>query len=101
MAPVSRGNLTIRSASMHDAPVINPNIFTSRTDQQVAVAAFKRMRQMLAQPEMAPILVGDEYYPGKSVVPAGEAEEDVLRWLRDAASVYYHAGATCRLASRD
>lgn len=95
MAPISRGNVTIRSADTRDAPIINPNVFTSPTDQQVAVAAYKRMRQILASPEVAPILVGDEYFPGKDV----QTDEELLAHLKDAASVYYHAGSTCLMGN--
>jgi choline dehydrogenase len=87
--------MTIRSADTRDAPVINPNVFTSPTDQQVAVAAYKRMRQILASPEVAPILVGDEYFPGKDV----QTDEELLEHLKDAASVYYHAGSTCLMGN--
>jgi choline dehydrogenase len=95
MAPVSRGNITIRSADTHDAPIINPNVFTSPADQQVAVAAYKRMRQILASPDIAPILVGDEYFPGKDI----QSDEELLEHLKDAASVYYHAGGTCAMGN--
>lgn len=55
-APLSRGNVTIRSAdtttTTTDPPVINPNVLTSPTDQQVAVASYKRIRQMFQSSEM-------------------------------------------------
>lgn len=55
-APLSRGNVTIRSAdtttTTTDPPVINPNVLTSPTDRQVAVASYKRIRQMFQSSEM-------------------------------------------------
>ena len=94
MAPISRGNITIQSSSIHDPPLINPAVLASTTDQQVAIAAFKRLRQMLASSELAPIRIGDEYYPGKRVK---DDDESILEHLKDAASVYYHAGGTCKM----
>ncbi|KAH8704558.1 putative versicolorin B synthase [Phaeosphaeriaceae sp. PMI808] len=94
MTPISRGNITIQSSSIHDPPLINPAVLVSHTDQQVAIAAFKRLRQMLASPELAPIRIGDEYYPGKKVQ---DDDASILEHLKDAASVYYHAGGTCKM----
>lgn len=48
VAPLSRGNVTISSADASDNPIINPNWLTDPTDQAVAVAAFKRVRQAFA-----------------------------------------------------
>lgn len=94
MAPISRGNITIQSSSIHDAPLINPGVLASHTDQQVAIAAFKRLRQMLSSPELEPIRIGGEYYPGKRVQ---DDDASILEHLKDAASVYYHAGGTCKM----
>lgn len=95
MAPISRGNITIRSSDMRDAPVINPNILTSSTDRQVAVAAYKRMRQILASPELSPILVGDEYFPGHDI----QSDEEMIEHLKDASSMYWHAASTCAMGN--
>ncbi|SMR54526.1 unnamed protein product [Zymoseptoria tritici ST99CH_3D1] len=48
IAPISRGNMMIRSASDLDAPVVNSNWLRDPTDQEVAVTAYKVMREMSA-----------------------------------------------------
>ena len=93
VAPLSYGNVTIRSADTKDLPIINPNIMTFPTDQQVAVAAYKRIRQIFKSPEMAPILIGDEYFPGPNVRTDGELLENI----RENAVAYYHAGCSCAM----
>jgi choline dehydrogenase len=47
-APLSRGNISINSSDMADAPLINPNWLTHPVDVEVMVAAFKRTRDMWA-----------------------------------------------------
>lgn len=72
-APLSRGNVTIRSAdttTTTDPPVINPNVLTSPTDQQVAVASYKRIRQMFQSSEMG----GAGSHRGR-VLPRSECPE--------------------------
>lgn len=46
MKPISRGSISIRSASTSDHPVLDPRWLTSVVDQQQAIAAFKRVRQI-------------------------------------------------------
>lgn len=45
LSPLSRGNVTLKSASINDLPIVNPNWLSSDTDAQIAVAAFKRARE--------------------------------------------------------
>ena len=95
VAPLSRGNVTISSADTYNPPIINPNILTSPTDQQVAVASYKRIRQMFRSSEMAPVLIGDEYFPGSSV----QTDEEILETIKENGAVYYHAGSSCAMGN--
>ena len=95
VAPLSRGNVTINSADTNEPPVINPNILTSPTDQQVAVASYKRIRQMFQSSEMAPVLIGDEYFPGSSI----RSDEELLENIKENGVVYYHAGSSCAMGN--
>lgn len=52
---------------MADPPLINPQWLTSPTDQAVAVAGYKRARQLFHTAAMQPILIGPEYFPGSNV----------------------------------
>lgn len=67
VAPLSRGNITLTSADTKDLPIINTPALQSPTDQQVAVASYKRVRQAFASSFMQKIIIRDEYYPGASV----------------------------------
>lgn len=47
----------------------------SPTDQKVAIAAFKRARQAFSTQFMKQTVIGNEYYPGKSV----DTDEEILQ----------------------
>lgn len=66
-APLSRGTIGISSADTADPPIINPQWLTHPTDQAVAVAAYKRVRELFATPAMRSIQIGPEYFPGTNV----------------------------------
>ncbi|KAL8632168.1 hypothetical protein Q9189_002078 [Teloschistes chrysophthalmus] len=87
VAPLSRGNVTIRSAKTSDPPLISPNWLLSKTDQEVAVAGFKVARDIAGG---SGITVGEEVRPGVGVQTDGE----ILAFLRETASTIHHASAT-------
>lgn len=67
VAPLSRGNVTLRSAQKSDLLIINPNWLASKTDQEMAIAIFRQIRQAFRSYAMAPVVIGKEYNPGKQV----------------------------------
>lgn len=48
IATFSRGNVTIRSADMADAPSINPALLEDPRDQDLAIAVFNLTRRLAA-----------------------------------------------------
>lgn len=76
-----------------DKPVINPNWLTDPADVQVAVAAFKRARTVLTSGAMAPILIGQEAFPGPSV----QTDAQILAAIKDSLNTLYHASCTCKM----
>ena len=74
VAPQSRGNITLISANNSYLPIINTPTIQSATDQQVAIAAYKRIRQAFASSFMQQIVIGEEYYPGASV----QTDDEIL-----------------------
>ena len=93
VAPLSRGTVDIASADTSDLPLINPNWLTHPTDVEVAIAAFKRARQLFQTKAMEPILIGQEYFPG----PAVQTDEQILALIRKAFNTVYHAASTCAM----
>ena len=75
---------------MADPPLINPNWLTDPTDVSVAIAGYKRIRELFATKAMAPILIEPEYFPGPSV----QTNAEILHLIRQSLITVYHAAAT-------
>lgn len=88
IAPLSRGNMTIRSASNLDPPIITPNWLQNETDQEVAVQAYKRARMVW---EAIPARIGEELVPGKNV----STDTQILDYIKNNLGVIHHASSSC------
>lgn len=93
-APFARGNVTISSTDTNDAPVINPNLLGHPADVEVALAAFKRIREVW---DATGVVISDEYLPGSSV----STDEEIVTYLRSAAMTVWHASGTCAMGKSD
>ena len=91
VSPLSRGNVSINSTRMSDPPLINPNWLTDPADVEVAIAAFKRQRDVWTQ--MQNLTIGGEQIPGPSV----QSEEDIISFIRKSVGPVWHAAATCKM----
>ncbi|KAF7594986.1 erg26, C-3 sterol dehydrogenase [Aspergillus hancockii] len=60
-----------------DLPVVHPNLLTTETDQQVAIAAFKRAREIFRS-----------------------RDSEILDVIRDTAMAPWHAAGTCKMGTR-
>jgi choline dehydrogenase-like flavoprotein len=98
LTPMSRGNVTLRSASVTDRPLINVNWLTDTADTEVLTATFKRMREIWSHPSVANILVGPEIAPG-SAVPGGinVTDSEILGFVKQTAQTIWHASSTCAM----
>ena len=94
VAPLSRGNVSISSSDTSDQPLINPNWLTSPTDQQVAIAAYKRAGQIFESPVMQEnVDIGPEYFPGANVT----TDEEILNLIRGSFNTLSHPTSTCKM----
>ncbi|PLB51003.1 putative GMC oxidoreductase [Aspergillus steynii IBT 23096] len=93
VAPTSRGNVTIISADTDDLPIVSPNWLSTEADQQVAVAIYKRIRDMFHSTAMSPLVVGEEYFPGMQY----QSDGDILNIVRDTMMTVFHAAGTCKM----
>lgn len=90
---LSRGNVTICSASMKDRPVISTNWLLDDADKEVAVQAYKRAREIWTHVD--PTITGPETTPGTNVT----TDADLLQYIR--ANGYnraiHHGSSTCMM----
>ena len=93
VAPFSRGNVTIASNDTSDHPVVNPNWLTDPRDREVAVAGFKRAREVFQSSAVTPVLIGSEAYPGNNVT----TDEQILQIIMSSSDSIHHAAGTNRM----
>lgn len=99
VAPLSRGTVTLKSSDPLIKPAINPNWLTHPADQEVAIAWYRRMRQIWALPELQEYIEvpGVEYFPGLE----HESDEEILAVIRKSLMTVWHASGTCKMGKED
>ncbi|KAH8754201.1 hypothetical protein F5883DRAFT_188173 [Diaporthe sp. PMI_573] len=90
--PQSRGSVTIASTDASVAPIINPNWLADPVDQELAVYAFRRLREMMDTEAMRPAWV-EEVVPGRNV----SSDQEILDVIRENAIQEFHASCTCKM----
>ncbi|KAK3314963.1 hypothetical protein B0H66DRAFT_481610 [Apodospora peruviana] len=96
ITPLSRGNVTITSTSTADLPTINPAWLTDKADEELAIAAYKRSRQLFASLSgNGGIVTGPEAYPGPQV----QTDEQILEAIRNSLMTLWHPACTCKMGS--
>lgn len=95
VAPLSRGNVSLQSPDTVDLPVINPNWLDDPADQEMAIAIFKRIREVFQSEAMRPVVTGEEYYPGNSV----QSDDQILEFIRNNMMTIWHAACTCKMGT--
>lgn len=95
LRPLSRGSILARSASVLEAPAIQPNYLSAKEDRQLAIAAVRLARRLAHSQALRPYLV-EEYRPGPQY---GNDDEDLLTFVRDYGTTIFHPVGTCRMGS--
>ena len=81
VSPQSRGNVSISSADSADPPVISPNWLSNQADQELAVAAFKRIREIMATGVVKHVTVGDELVPNPQTTTDAEILDAIKKMV--------------------
>ncbi|KAG9853152.1 alcohol oxidase, partial [Aureobasidium melanogenum] len=97
LATFSRGNVTIKSSDMADAPIINPALLEDKRDQDLAIAAFKFTRRLAATQSFQRVIIGSEVVPGPNV----NTDAEILAYLRQSVIPLFHASCTCKMGMRN
>jgi choline dehydrogenase len=94
LRPRSVGSVRLASSNPFAEPLIDPNYHADPLDRQMSVTQVRTIREVLAQPEIAP-LVKHELLPG----PDAKTDEQILAYARQYASCDYHPVGTCKMGS--
>ncbi len=88
----SRGRVSLRSRSVHDAPRIALNLFSHPDDVTQMRRAIRAARAIYRTPPMD-ALAGDEMLPG------GESDDDLDAKIRELGGITHHPVGTCAMGT--
>ncbi|KAF8857685.1 alcohol oxidase [Acephala macrosclerotiorum] len=98
VAPQSRGNVQVISADTNILPVINTAYLQSPTDQKVAIAAYKRVRQAFASKYMQQTVQGrPEAYPASFPEEERKMLTMEIQTIKGSLQTVWHASCTCKM----
>ncbi|KAL8334434.1 hypothetical protein RB598_008941 [Gaeumannomyces tritici] len=95
MVALSRGNVTLKSASMAEFPSINPNYYAHPVDRTIAIESFKYLRKILAHPALSQYTLGSnhgELSPGSAVTD--DDDEAIWEYVKSNTIPNWHASGT-------
>jgi choline dehydrogenase len=92
LAPESRGEVRLRSASPGDHPRILNNLLSQEAEVDGMLRALDLIQELAGKPPLAGLL-GEELNPGATVASRRER----IDWLRATAEHVYHPSCTCRI----
>jgi len=92
MTNLSQGSITNTSASSADRPNIDSAYVTHPAEVEIAIAAFKRVREIWDQ--AGSITIGQKYYPGRHAV---QTDEQIYEFIKQNLARVWHASGTCAM----
>lgn len=92
MRPTSRGYVHICSRDLDQAPDIRLNYLATDNDKALAVTAFRKARNILAQDALKGS-VSIEFEPGARV----QSDEDILEYIKNTGEPVHHLSGSCKM----
>ncbi|MGO1501092.1 MAG: GMC family oxidoreductase [Marinobacter sp.] len=92
--PASRGYVHIRSRDLDEAPDIRLNYLATDDDKTLAVAAFRKARNILAQDALKDC-VSSEFEPGAQV----QSDSDILEYIKNTGEPVHHLAGSCKMGN--
>lgn len=92
LRPRSEGHVLVTSADPAAMLNIVPNHLAHEYDRRAAVAQFRFVRKLMAQPALQPFVVGETDFTAKA-----QTDEEILDLFRLYGGAGYHATATVRM----
>ncbi|KAL6707101.1 hypothetical protein ACN47E_004853 [Coniothyrium glycines] len=98
MVQLSRGTVTLRTASMSDSPLIDSQYYADPTDGIIGIESFKYLRKILRHPALQAFTIGEfggEVSPGPAV--ADDDDEAILKYIKANTIPNWHATGTVQM----
>ena len=93
LQPTSRGHVRIRSSDLEAPPEISPNYLSTQADREVAAAAIRVTRLLMAQPSLAPYRPVEKL-PGPGIDNSLDA---LVQAAGDIGTTIFHPVGTARM----
>ncbi|GKZ66018.1 hypothetical protein AnigIFM50267_010852 [Aspergillus niger] len=93
MKPISKGTIKLRSKSMDDKPVLDPQWLKSPTDMDAAVAGLQYLLRLYETNSMKPIIDSS----GKSTNLDGANRTELIEYVKTNYRTLNHQSASCRM----
>ncbi|KKK22281.1 hypothetical protein AOCH_000141 [Aspergillus ochraceoroseus] len=97
MTTFSRGTVTINTTNTANNPVVDPRWLDDPRDKEMAVAAFRRCREIVASETMQEVIDGTELLPGFQY----QTDEEILNYIAETSDAYYAGVGTCAMGKPD
>ncbi|HVR48317.1 MAG TPA: GMC oxidoreductase, partial [Pseudorhodoferax sp.] len=94
LRPRSRGQLALRSADPHAAPLIQANYLSDPDDERVMIATLHWIRRIAAAQPLAGLIVREDV-PGAQV----ESDDEIMDFVRRNSQTLYHPVGTCAMGA--
>lgn len=94
LRPESRGDVRLRSADPHDAPLMRANYLSTDYDVETTLGGLRAMRHVVRQPAF-------DRYRGREIWPGPEvaSDRDFRHWLSQAGGTTFHPVGTCAMGN--
>ena len=91
LRPKSRGQVTLASNSMRDAPLIDPAFLAEEEDLETLVKGYKLTKRLMDAPTFTKIRKKDVFTPDV------KTDDDIRNIIRERADTVYHPVGTCKM----
>jgi choline dehydrogenase len=94
LRPSSRGTVKLSGSDPLAAPLVDPNYWADFEDLRRSVEAFKRAREIMAQPALRPY-IKREHLPGN----ACRTDKEIIQYAREYGKTDFHPVGTCKMGA--